>query len=86
MEVTSIAITREDIKRYLIKGPKAERTGVRCGGNGNARSSMFVYERTPPWENRAMPLRALVGAHATAAVAPTPEGATSAVAALGIWI
>ena len=38
---------------------------------------MLVYERAPqPWK-----LRALVAAHAVAAVAPTPERATPAVAA-----
>ena len=68
----------------LIKGPKAEGTGVRWS-KGNAHSN-FVRLRTstpaPALEELDnTPLRAVVAARAAAAVAPTPEGATPAVAA-----
>ena len=53
------------------------------GEKGNAHSNFVCLRtRTPALEEMDnSPLRAVVAAHAAAAVAPTPEGATPAVAA-----
>ena len=72
------------IKKYLTKGPKAKpKEPESGGGKGNAHSIFFRLRTSTPALGLCdnTPLRAVVAAHAAAAVASTPEGATPAVAA-----